>query len=42
MTSKEIKEIQKIILDNLQVIINEAKKNKITLQKNYIKIVTAQ
>ena len=42
MTSKEIKEIQKIILDNLQVIINEAKKNKITLQKNYIKQMAKQ
>lgn len=42
MTSKEINEIQKIIVDNLQVIIGEAKKNKVTLKIDFVKQMAKQ
>lgn len=42
MTSKEINEIQKIIVENLHIITKEAKKNKVALELNDIKKLANQ
>ena len=42
MTSKEINEIQKIIVENLHIIAKEAKKNKVALEIDDIKKLANQ